>query len=690
MWDIPRNFMLGVEEVTGLTSGVGDDLDIGLFIQPALLSHFDFSLLLNERDELNGRNDDDDGDNNNDKNVNENEDQQEPMPTSGPPPRVKPPSNSLRPLHEDEDVVVVIPNDTGEELVGVTKGKSAIVLTTNTNTNATTSLNSIYPDFFIYICYLKQFYNTDCKSLKLVNQNYYFFSGNSVVRVRAQVMMRDDSTGGWVPMGGGGLSNVSVRKRKIHHEDDQPCKHEYLIHGKRISDQTIVLSCTIKKDFEYNKVMPTFHHWKTGNKKFGLTFQTAADARAFDKGVKMAIEDLLDGLTETSPLHQYNKDVGDEDVFMQLDLPIIKSSGVSAKRTSTFLSETSSYHNQHQHLPLHALSASSPAPPSEGCVGLRIKNDASFISSNQGLSPPDCWSSAAEQQQLHHERKHLLSSHDEETRRDKDYSYVKFPPQHFQASTLAAATHEYSYPKLVDAFPPNKHIGSTTGEYCQKNCDTNFPQEPMRCDDSVSHTKKGLHYPSSIPTQLLQHDDKDGLGESISFLKANQSGGSSSGFRGSPMGFRSTDPACLDRIKKGSAGSSSRQEMPSALLQRHKLTCAHCRESFSSEENPPGSCHYAPNCLRRGIETITCLQCAKCLLYHCLSDSEGDFVHPCECSNRDGHRTRRWIGLSLLSIIVPCLCCYLPLMACYHCGALCKMCGGRHQPVALHSSVSPS
>ena len=57
----------------------------------------------------------------------------------------------------------------------------------------------------------------------------------------------------------------------------------------------VVLQCTIKKDFEYNKVMPTFHHWKTGNKKFGLTFQTAADARAFDKGVRLAIEDLLDG-----------------------------------------------------------------------------------------------------------------------------------------------------------------------------------------------------------------------------------------------------------------------------------------------------------------------------------------------------------------------------------------------------------
>ncbi len=42
-------------------------------------------------------------------------------------------------------------------------------------------------------------------------------------------------------MGGGGLSNVSVRKRKIQHEDDQPCKHEYFIHGKRISDQTVSL-----------------------------------------------------------------------------------------------------------------------------------------------------------------------------------------------------------------------------------------------------------------------------------------------------------------------------------------------------------------------------------------------------------------------------------------------------------------
>ncbi|MPC08395.1 Sprouty-related, EVH1 domain-containing protein 2 [Portunus trituberculatus] len=129
-----------------------------------------------------------------------------------------------------------------------------------------------------------------------------FSVGNYLVRVRAQVMMRDDSTGLWVPMGGGGLSNVSVRKRVIQPDLDDS-KHEYLIYGKRISDQTVVLSCTIKKDFEYYKVMPTFHHWKTGDMKFGLTFQTAADARAFDNGVCMAFDDLVEEPFQCEPKH---------------------------------------------------------------------------------------------------------------------------------------------------------------------------------------------------------------------------------------------------------------------------------------------------------------------------------------------------------------------------------------------------
>ncbi|KAG1682023.1 Sprouty-related, EVH1 domain-containing protein 1 [Nymphon striatum] len=212
--------------------------------------------------------------------------------------------------------------------------------------------------------------------------------GNYLVHVRAQVMTRDDSTGGWVPMGGGGLSNVYVR-RKISQADEEG--YEYQIYGNRLSDQSVtmssqkrevpengdisrktarcsaqqvaaildsddeetlgfdedypsdeletdsddnvdndndsesdsdnenpvdrlpvkpvighnldsgwnkkyvgvVLCCTIKKDFEYNMVMPTFHHWKTEDNKFGLTFQSAADAKSFRKGVNTALKDVL-------------------------------------------------------------------------------------------------------------------------------------------------------------------------------------------------------------------------------------------------------------------------------------------------------------------------------------------------------------------------------------------------------------
>lgn len=58
----------------------------------------------------------------------------------------------------------------------------------------------------------------------------------------------------------------------------------------------MVLECYVRKDLVYTKANPTFHHWKVDNRKFGLTFQSPADARAFDRGVRKAIEDLIEGI----------------------------------------------------------------------------------------------------------------------------------------------------------------------------------------------------------------------------------------------------------------------------------------------------------------------------------------------------------------------------------------------------------
>lgn len=60
-----------------------------------------------------------------------------------------------------------------------------------------------------------------------------------MVRVRAVVMTRDDSSGGWVPMGGGGLSHVTLCKVP-HPDEGQRC--QYLINGERLRDQTVRLT----------------------------------------------------------------------------------------------------------------------------------------------------------------------------------------------------------------------------------------------------------------------------------------------------------------------------------------------------------------------------------------------------------------------------------------------------------------
>ncbi|XP_028049261.1 sprouty-related, EVH1 domain-containing protein 1 isoform X4 [Monomorium pharaonis] len=389
--------------------------------------------------------------------------------------------------------------------------------------------------------------------------------GNYLVRVHAQVMTRDDSSGGWVPLSGGGLANVSVRRRvtssgvnQINNTNGNTIpsttnpthsvsnvaiglqshgssnisppgankkKHEYLIYGKRITDQS---------------VMPTFHHWRTGEKKFGLTFQTAADARAFDKGVRTAVEELLE-------------DAGDEDVFMTLNLPV---------------------------------EPSEPRSSADAPHGIRVPNYSQYS------ELPDS-----------HRSIHYIGGS----------STIKGPPsQHPLASAVDIGSDNYPYVQLT----------TLNHEYLY----------PI-IDDHKSERLDGHNTSNS---------------------------GSS--------------------LKKLSTGTIS-QPSKNTAKRNVRLRCKHCQELYSEQHNPKGSCEYAPDPIRRGIATVSCLSCAQCMLYHCMSDAEGDFAqNPCSCSTEEGCG-RRWFGLALLSLIVPCLWIYPPLKAVHWCGMSCGMCGGRHHPM---------
>ncbi len=290
---------------------------------------------------------------------------------------------------------------------------------------------------------------------------------------------------------------------------------------------------------------------------------------------------------------------------------------------------------------------------------------------------------------------------------DKEYSYVKFPPR-------PPPAHEYSYPKLTSA---------TAGESASP------PTAARR--DSISSIKKGL-------ATLSMGGDGGGDGGALSPLLPSKEDlleeKASSSVRSPPSSGRSGSisppppPAeKMRRLLAGAVGGGGRHVSagdpimgvgpfsgpPSASGSRAgsggggggsgsgsasagwatgggggKQTCVHCRESFSASLNARGSCDDAPDCARSCVEAATCLSCAKCLLYHCMSDSEGDYVHPCECSNADGHWMRRWTGLALLSVLVPCLCCYAPLIGCYRCGALCGVCGGKHKAAAASAAAA--
>jgi hypothetical protein len=100
-----------------------------------------------------------------------------------------------------------------------------------------------------------------------------------------------------------------------------------------------------------------------------------------------------------------------------------------------------------------------------------------------------------------------------------------------------------------------------------------------------------------------------------------------------------------------------------------------------------GGCQDAPDPVKRCIHHMSCMLCADSMLYHCVSDSEGDFSDPCSCDTSDDKFCLRWLALVALSFIVPCMCCYVLLTVCHRCGEACGCCGGKHKAAGWNDPV---
>ncbi|XP_023341147.1 sprouty-related, EVH1 domain-containing protein 2 isoform X2 [Eurytemora carolleeae] len=538
-------------------------------------------------------------------------------------------------------------------------------------------------------------------------------------------MMRDDSTGGWVPLGGGGLSMVAVRKRKLAEDDlggalervttssrienggaencEGYCLYEYLIIGRRISDDHDVLSCTIKRDFEYNRVMPTFHHWRTGNKKFGLTFQTAADARTFDKGITRAVEDLMDEgeLGEYTPL-QINMDVGEGvegEVFMMLDLPLERDSQPSSPRSppprvtsppptsphsvrsrgtpssSSPLYQDTPILNQLNSQRLHPLTRSNT-------VGGHTRGSIRGSGLPPGAPRPPGdniyeWLHSSEQQPLSRTNNSALS-----VKSDK-YIVISGPAGrglyspdpgpyspdrgHYSPSRIPYSPDRGHYSPDRAPYSPDKGDYGP-GKECLRLDNDNFSDTYVRFD--IKDPDPQYHYPNldTLSNMVPGMGKNGGRRCSISSLKGQTAG----------LGLEDTFSPGKEKDWKGKKGKKEKK----GGCRLHYERCAHCQELYSESENKKGSCSYSPDRVRQCIDCVSCLACAKCLLYHCHYEDENFSEEEiCTCTDTDGHLAKRWLGLSLLAVLVPCLCLYPMLTACYSCGRACHACGGKHVPV---------
>lgn len=112
----------------------------------------------------------------------------------------------------------------------------------------------------------------------------------------------------------------------------------------------------------------------------------------------------------------------------------------------------------------------------------------------------------------------------------------------------------------------------------------------------------------------------------------------------------------------------------------HRRRCIYCGERFE-EGGRRSVCADAPDDVLTCINVVTCSCVADAVAYHCLANEDGDYEPMCVCSPSSARSTARCAILVLLSFILPCLCCFWPLMGCRRCAIGCGCCINGHKAV---------
>ena len=272
----------------------------------------------------------------------------------------------------------------------------------------------------------------------------------------------------------------------------------------------------------------------------------------------------------------------------------------------------------------------------------------------------------------------------------KESSYVVFNKNNKGG---APPPHEYSYPNLEPAQKPPAQRSSTKkqalGPSSPSTITSTAPPSSSSSSSQGLSTTTSQPYPASHPHHphhtLPPHTNNPPLPIKVkSKTKSSSSSGSGGSSHSGGLGGVGVGIGILSGGSGGGGGDAGvkgghQQAGARCRLVSTQVQCKHCRELFSLDDNPRGSCEDAPDSVERCLECVSCVTCAQCLMYHCWADADGEFRHPCSCEQGDPGLCKRWTALSFLSLLLPCLWCYLPFKGCHHCGIACGLCGGRHK-----------
>jgi len=115
-----------------------------------------------------------------------------------------------------------------------------------------------------------------------------------------------------------------------------------------------------------------------------------------------------------------------------------------------------------------------------------------------------------------------------------------------------------------------------------------------------------------------------------------------------------------------------------------RVQCVYCCEPFDPELGKGRRmCRDAPDRVMDWINVASCVCVADTVAYHCFADSEGEYEPACVSPRLSCRSVVKWTVVVIMSMFLPCLCCYWPFVGCRRCAVRCGYCVPVHRAAAF-------